>query len=127
MSTPVGWTALRPCVAGVSLFGGHVIEVWTWQIYLYAVATTLGVTLNAVGSWAWTHDAFSSILTVVLAEVFNIHPDRKQCSCSQNPHANLVVQVLFFSFLFYVRLNVIKHHRMLAYGAATPRHCSCTY
>lgn len=100
MSTPVGWTALRPCVAGVSLFGGHVIEVWTWQIYLYAVATTLGVTLNAVGSWAWTHDAFSSILTVVLAEVFNIHPDRKQCSCSQNPHANLVVDVLFFFFSF---------------------------
>ena len=37
----------------MSLFGRwygstHVIEVWIWQIYLYAIATTLGVTMNAV-------------------------------------------------------------------------------
>jgi hypothetical protein len=33
--------------AGSALFSGHVIEVWVWQIYLYAIATTLGVTMNA--------------------------------------------------------------------------------
>ena len=37
-----------PCAAGVSLFGNHVIEVWSWQVYMYAIATALGVTFNAV-------------------------------------------------------------------------------
>ena len=33
---------------GRALFSDHVVEVWTWQIYLYAIATTVGVSLNAI-------------------------------------------------------------------------------
>ena len=33
---------------GRALFSNHVVEVWTWQIYLYAIATTVGVSLNAI-------------------------------------------------------------------------------
>ena len=28
--------------------GDHEVEVWTWQVYLYAIATSLGVTVNGI-------------------------------------------------------------------------------
>ena len=33
---------------GRGLFSAHVIETWTWQIYMYYVATLIGVTANGV-------------------------------------------------------------------------------
>ena len=34
--------------AGKAVFSHHVIETWTWQIYMYYVATLMGVTANGV-------------------------------------------------------------------------------
>ena len=32
---------------GAAIAGDHVVKVWLWQIYVYAIATVIGVTLNA--------------------------------------------------------------------------------
>jgi hypothetical protein len=31
-----------------AFFSGKLVQVWPWQIFFYAIATTLGVTMNAM-------------------------------------------------------------------------------
>ena len=59
---------------GRALFWEHVVETWTWQIYMYYVATLMGVTANGV-----------ILMTMLIEKSTNAIQAHKMLACSIMP------------------------------------------